>query len=182
MYKPSNRIRELRRARGLSTTALAEAIGTTQATISRLEKSEMALTLAWMQKIAAALDCTVGDLAGTSEIPATSADVVPIPIEDMPEIANGLARRNIVLYSVAGHALDAIGLTPGTVITVDKSITDWAAIKNGDPVVVCNRLDTEPHLALRQFLAPGLLVTNRSGGGNSVISTAHIDLVGLVLR
>lgn len=51
-----NRIRELRKLRGISMDALGDAIGTTRATIMKLEKGDMNLTADYMQKIADALE------------------------------------------------------------------------------------------------------------------------------
>lgn len=52
-----NRIAELRRARGLTLKALAERVGTTNQQISHLEKGRRRLTMEWMERIAAALEC-----------------------------------------------------------------------------------------------------------------------------
>lgn len=50
-----NRIRELREKAGLSAERLADRVGTTQATISRLETGARRLTVSWMRRIADAL-------------------------------------------------------------------------------------------------------------------------------
>src|SRR5262245_56748691 len=59
---PMNRIRELREARGMTGEQLARAIGTTSATIYKLERGDRRLTADWMEKIAAVLRCTIADL------------------------------------------------------------------------------------------------------------------------
>lgn len=52
-----NRIKELRLKADLSQEDLAKKVGTTRATIMKLEKGTMQLTADWMQKIADGLGC-----------------------------------------------------------------------------------------------------------------------------
>lgn len=56
------RIRYFRKARGLTQTELAESLGTTAATVSRLETADMTLSTGWLERIAQALDVGVTDL------------------------------------------------------------------------------------------------------------------------
>lgn len=51
-----NRISTIRKARGMSQTELAEAIGTTLSTLGKLERGDRRLNMDWLQKISAALD------------------------------------------------------------------------------------------------------------------------------
>ena len=57
-----NRIRELRKARGLTMAELGDAAGTEAPTINKLEKGQMRLTDVWMQRIAKALGVQVAEL------------------------------------------------------------------------------------------------------------------------
>ncbi|MEE8226919.1 MAG: helix-turn-helix transcriptional regulator, partial [Kiloniellales bacterium] len=57
-----NRIRELRKARGLTLKRMAELLGTSNQQISHLEKGRRRLTLEWMERIAEALECHPSDL------------------------------------------------------------------------------------------------------------------------
>jgi transcriptional regulator with XRE-family HTH domain len=57
-----NRIRELRLAAGLSVADLAERVGTTSATVSRLESGSRGLTLEWMRRLALAMGVRAADL------------------------------------------------------------------------------------------------------------------------
>lgn len=59
-----NRIRELRQEKGLTIEALAELVGTTGATIQRLETGNRQLTEKWINKIAKCLDVQVAELFG----------------------------------------------------------------------------------------------------------------------
>ena len=62
-----NRIKELRRARGLTLQRLAEKAGTTNQQISRLERGERRLTTDWMERLASALGCSPVSLIGAFE-------------------------------------------------------------------------------------------------------------------
>lgn len=58
----ANRIRELRKARGLTMEALARQANTTASQINKLEKGERRLTDEWMHRLAEALDCNAASL------------------------------------------------------------------------------------------------------------------------
>ena len=55
MQRTTTRIRELRKARGLTLQQLAEIVGTTAQTIQRLETDNMSVSVDWLQRIAPAL-------------------------------------------------------------------------------------------------------------------------------
>lgn len=69
------RIRDVRQSKGLTLQKLADRIRptpTTAQTIGRLETGSRKMTLDWLEKIAAALECTTADLiefGGEAEIP-----------------------------------------------------------------------------------------------------------------
>jgi transcriptional regulator with XRE-family HTH domain len=54
---PSNRIRELREARGFTLEELAARVGTTNQQISHLELGKRQLTVEWLRRLGAALEC-----------------------------------------------------------------------------------------------------------------------------
>lgn len=56
------RIRHYRKLRNLTQTDLARLIGTTAATVSRLETADMTISMDWLQKLAEALRVQVTDL------------------------------------------------------------------------------------------------------------------------
>lgn len=61
----SNRIAEIRRAKDISQTELAERIGTTLSHIGKLERGDRRLNLDWLRKIAKALDVDLAELVST---------------------------------------------------------------------------------------------------------------------
>jgi transcriptional regulator with XRE-family HTH domain len=62
-----NRIREWRKARGLTQAQLADMVSTSNVQISDLENGNVALTQQWMVKLAGALDVLPGDLLPVSQ-------------------------------------------------------------------------------------------------------------------
>lgn len=61
--KPTpNRLRELRKQRGLSQAAIAERAGCTAVQIGHLENGKSAMTVHWMRKLAAILDVYPSDI------------------------------------------------------------------------------------------------------------------------
>ena len=69
--EPPNRLRELRQKRKWTLAHLAELADTSLQKIQRLEKREQRMTLHWMYRLAAALDCEPIELIGA---PATNTD------------------------------------------------------------------------------------------------------------
>lgn len=64
-----NRIRQVRKARGLSQEALGERVGCSMMHISGMERGTREVTVSWLQKIAAALDVPTGDLLTDEDNP-----------------------------------------------------------------------------------------------------------------
>lgn len=58
----ANRLRELRKAQGLTMEALSARANTTASQINKLEKGDRRLTDEWMHRLARALDCNAADL------------------------------------------------------------------------------------------------------------------------
>lgn len=58
----TNRIKELRRLRGLTQDGLGKRVGTGRSQIVKLERGERRLTVEWMRRLARALDCHPADL------------------------------------------------------------------------------------------------------------------------
>jgi transcriptional regulator with XRE-family HTH domain len=69
-----NRIKDLRLERGLTQTQLGEMLGTTSATIQRLETGKRQLTQKWVEKISSILGVEVSELFGNI-LPTTNVGV-----------------------------------------------------------------------------------------------------------
>lgn len=58
----TNRIKELRRLRGLTQDSLGKLVGTGRSQVVKLERGERRLTVEWMRRLARALECHPADL------------------------------------------------------------------------------------------------------------------------
>lgn len=152
-----NRIKELRVARDLTQAQLAEMIGTTDATIQRLESGKRQLTQRWAEQISLVLGVDVSEVFG-SILPATTAGLSvigevqagvwreidfadepkhpPLPLGPDPRYQN---KQQFALL-VQGESMNRV-FTPGTFIVC----VSWTDIgrnpKEGDIVVVERRRD-----------------------------------------
>lgn len=66
---PGNRIRDVRRAAGLSQGELGRRVGLSQGQISNIENGDRNLSLEWMRRIARELNCNVADLLDDKDNP-----------------------------------------------------------------------------------------------------------------
>lgn len=110
-----NRIRLLRKRRGLTLQGLGELCGTSHATIQRLESGKLDINSRWIVALSKALDVHPGELFD------------PLPGEDMPEAAEA-AKLAVALgpeqrrfWLTAGRALAADpGEPAGEVISLKR--------------------------------------------------------------
>lgn len=175
-----NRIREIREAAGLTQDGLAELVGTTGNHIWRLENGRAKLTQDWMSAIAEVLHCSPADLIANVVAAETSVEVESA---DANPVVAAIASRGLRVYRVLERSVINLGITPGSIITVDES---EGASANPSPLdVVLVEVGPERNRVLRQFVPPSMLVTNR-GGANLAIDltdpTVTPKIVGVVLR
>jgi transcriptional regulator with XRE-family HTH domain len=71
---PRNRLRELRKAAGLTQAELAAATGVSQAAISQIENDVLAMDVKWMRAFARELKCTTADLLADEDNPDRLTD------------------------------------------------------------------------------------------------------------
>lgn len=161
-----NRIRHLRKLKSWSAADLAARVGTTQPTIQRLEKGQQALTVEWMQRIAKALSVTPADLLETALVAGLETELEPVPLSNDPEAQRALFQRGLKRFRVTGESLISLGVRPGASYLFDTSAARLKAVRTGD-IVAAEAIDFEtmatPALIVRQFMAPGLLTTNKPG-------------------
>jgi transcriptional regulator with XRE-family HTH domain len=100
-----NRIKELRESRGLTLAQLADRVGTSHATIQRLESGKMRLNQDWIDKISAALNVQLSEIFG--EIVPATPDGLPV----LGEVQAGVWRETEVADEPK-HAPLPIGLDP----------------------------------------------------------------------
>lgn len=142
---PGNRIRELRIARRLSQTKLAQRLGAGRQTIVRLETGEQTLSQKWMDRLAAELDCDPSELlpgAVSREIPVkgyVGAGAEIFPIDDFPKgdglrmvkCPAGLDPESTVAVEVRGDSM--LPIEEGWVLFFTRAY-------DGVPVDAINRL------------------------------------------
>ena len=168
----------------MSSNELARLVGTTGATIRRLETGVMELTVSYMTRIAEALGVTPADLISVAAIAGFKDDV--LAIEAQGPLAQALALKSMRFYRVISDAVSMSGVTLGSEIVVDQSESAIAAAKAGDIVLV--QVDTRSGslLALRVFVPPTLVVTNRHRSNAAVRLGVDADvktrIAGVVVR
>lgn len=90
--RPHQKIRLLRKNRGLTMKQLAERTGTSQQQIDRLEKGYRRLTLEWMERLSDALDCRLTELLPPEHHILSESDVV----EEEGKEAECAARAKVI--------------------------------------------------------------------------------------
>lgn len=177
-----NRIRELRKLKGLSAEELAARIGTTPTQVRRLETGKRKLTVEWMRSIADALGVHPAELLDAAARAEICDDVAREDPADVGNIVVALHAKNMRFYRVITDSVADIGLSPGSVVLADESPEASKNAKSGDVVLAqVPRPGASPVLILRVLIWPDLLVTNRAEA-NVAIKAGEIDatIVGVV--
>lgn len=167
---PQNRIKELRSRAGLSASALAQRVGSTQGTISRIENGTRGLSVPFAERIASALGTDVQSVLGiTAEKRTEGSPPTPGLTEEAEAYTPGAGEvrivppkgTNIVPWRVKSGSLDLVDVLPGDVVYVDVSQEAVEALKPLAKVVAQRFLEDGSAVSvLRQYLPPSLLVTN----------------------
>jgi transcriptional regulator with XRE-family HTH domain len=84
--QPKNRIAEERTAKGMTQQELADAVGSHWITISKLERGRIKLTTEWLEKLAAPLGVSPGELLRRAEVRTGLAEIAKI-FQDLPSKA-----------------------------------------------------------------------------------------------
>lgn len=120
----ANRLRELRKAQGLTMEALAARANTTASQINKLEKGDRRLTDEWMHRLARALDCNAADLIIERGAGGVSAVIAAAGrsriLSTIPEID---ARAG-----AGGGGLASAGVKPGgdgSTVSADEVKAHW---------------------------------------------------------
>lgn len=192
-----NRIRALREARGWSQTTLGERIGTSKFSVSRLEAGATRLDLETAKKVADALEVSVAEVLGIEPAPAgraggfrEDAEVYKAGLDD-PFARLADASRNQSLYRITSDAVDEVGPRAGDVALVDLSHEAVEKVRPMAIVIAQRYLDPiagnghEQQIVLgrqravtlvRQFVPPGLLITNSRRQNEAPVNMATDDV------
>ena len=161
-----NRIKERRKAKGLSLEELAERLGTTHGTIYRIERGETRLFHELLPALANELGVKPSELANLGE---TKKPIEPADDAEpfIPQPGHPLFNSNIAetaqLWLCKSNALDAIGLLEGDVLIVDTSV-NHAELMDGVLIRV------QKSTLLRQHVEPDLFITNSKFNNKPIIN------------
>lgn len=181
------RLREMRKARGLTVRGLADLAGVDHATISRIEGGKRGMSVAMAEHFAKALDTTPAHLLGIEHGVRASAtsglmeDASPYALPDdtaAPIMVRRSARDTVSSLEVKTAVLDGLGYQPGDVIFVDIGQAAVDALQPLQCVVAQVYDDMTAVTVLRQFVPPSLLITN-SGEHNLMPLNLESDDVAI---
>ena len=184
LYEP-NRIAELREERAWSQEDLAERLEsvagfkTTGAQIGKLERRERQLTIKWIMALSKTFEVEPIDLVDLAAMAGTTNDVEP---QEGGPHATALAQRGLRYYNVVSDVCAEGGYPKGKVILVDETGPAISKRQSGDFLIIETKANkTESLLLLRIYVAPGLLVTNKTTG-NTVMRVAKNKIRGVVVH
>lgn len=188
---PPNRIREFRKASGLTGAQLAERIGVSQAQLSKLESGKRPLMPWTLDRLSMALGKSVPEIQGydsgrPSPVLVGFADELVPYVADAADPLHNLQGGNQYLYTVTTDACDLAGIPKGSIVAVSD---EAERCKNPAPLsIVRVRLHPrdnfmKPLTLLRQFVPPRLLITNSSVANELSIDMSVEDahIVGVVI-
>lgn len=119
-----SRIREIRKSKKMTLQQVAERTGTTAQTIGRLETGMRTLSLAWVQRIATALE-------------TDAADLLAMPDRGDIEVNTAVGKNG----RVKGQPVETVALRLLAAAPVALGISDnLGSYRKGD-VVICSRAD-----------------------------------------
>lgn len=170
---PKNRIRDLRKERGLTVASLAEKAGISHPYLVRIEGGKRGLSVPIAERLAMALETDVQSVLGlgnAAQQPATASergfaeDVEPYqPGPDDLLVVAPKRRQNVDPWLVKTSVLDLLGIRPGDVVLIDIS---GEAVEGVQPLQAVVAQFYGPDMTattiMRQFVPPSLLITNSS--------------------
>jgi len=116
----SNRIAELRRASGLTLLELAAKAGTSSATLSKLERGEIKLSVEWMEKLAPLLRVKPADLVWHEDVDPNAPKTgtfygrLDLPFAVSGHEAADFSKATIAAYKIVEEGMSRVKLGEGT--------------------------------------------------------------------
>ena len=187
-----NRIRELRKQRRWSYDDVARRLSpvASGSTIQKLENGTMQLTLAWMERLAAAFEVQVTEILAP---PAAGSQFNSSKIFYVNDVQcdngqQGDKETSLVVpmrYTMKTRVIEDLGLVPGDVLDV-ASILSTRELATGDIIIaktVPTNAEDPEYLIAREFIEPNLLITNaRHDNAPSVhLATGAVRILGRVI-
>lgn len=167
-----NRIREVREKRGITIGALAERTDVSSSQIYRLERGARELTLTWMRRLSAALECSVPELLLPEDLgPPFVAEAAPGPdqpfVFSKPSVPYDRPWPIPVWYMGAGYSpnrcvyftmefLDEINVDPARCVLIEVRDSSMApGLPSGSVCLVDRRYTALVPDEIFAFLLPG---------------------------
>lgn len=187
-----NRIREIRKAQGLTQEELGERLNMDKWDVSRLERGKTQLKMETATQVAQALGVSLTEIMGVAVAgvvavqPPGLSDELVVYVGGPGDPFMRLADEHTYPLRVETDALDKIGIQRGDVVIVDGSAKAVEAVRPLEAVRV--QFDPDPDdpafavSLLRQFVPPSLVITNSSVRNERSIDLAHEDaqILGVV--
>jgi len=188
---PDNRIKYLRKTRGLTIEELAERVGVSAGHLSRLENQRRVLSVENAETIGMALAYTTEEVLGFERQEGRPnggfgegdlADYAAGPNDPFQRLAG----ENEYLLTVKSNVLDRAGYHRGDVVVVDGGAEACRNIKPLTPVRAQYHPDPENMLhavtIFRLFVPPSLLITNSSERNLPMLdlSSDDVQILGVV--
>lgn len=180
-----NRVREIRKSRGMTIAELAHKANISQPYLTRIETSERGLSIALAERLATALEAEFSEVIGLngSSAGAHSAGANDVEIytpQPGDLIADAVKKRpDLLVFRIKSRALDQINMHPGDVLFVDTSpsmIDKLEALQ----IVVANLFlgkdGKQISTLLRQYVPPSLLITNSTNQNSNALNTGTDDV------
>ena len=150
-----NRIREVREKRGLTIGVLAERTDVSSSQIYRLERGARELTLTWMRRLSAALECSVPELLLPDDLaPPFVAQAIPgwpIPVWYM---GAGYSPNRCVYFTM--EFLDQINVDPARCVLIEvRDSSMEPGLAQGSVCLVDRRYTALVPDEICAFLLPG---------------------------
>lgn len=142
-------------------------VGVSHSHLGRVEREATGLTLDLAKRLAEAMGEDVADVLGIeSEVPPTAvtgADAEPYT-GSLSKLGPALVRRqNLQLWRIVRSPIDRAGVPREAIVYVDTSPVALSAIKDLACVLAeTTDINGKPVVIARQFVPPGLLITNSS--------------------
>lgn len=156
------RVRDLRKAANLTQDELAGRVGTTKATISKIERSTNPPKLDWIEKLARAFDVDAAALTFSDKPVATRIQAVLVPVIGMISAGNWReainnpedlipmlpSNKHVFVLRVDGDSLDKIA-PDGSYVAIDPTDPTFAegsvyAVQNADGETTLKRFRRGP--------------------------------------
>lgn len=161
-----NRIKELREAKGWTQDYLGRLVGRSKYVIGRLEDGTTPLKIDMARKLAETFDVPLADLLTGPLVQDFQEEATPYTAEGDSPLMKAIRRRNMEPWTITTDSLEALGIKPGEMRIFDHSQAAVDSVRTGDVVIVQLYDRADPMKAktvVRQFVAPGMIVTNRAG-------------------